>query len=119
MSWQPSASIEALKERGMFYRYIRDFFYGRDVLEVETPLLSHAAVSDANLLPVVVQCMGKASYLHTSPEYPMKRLLASGSGDIFQISKVFRDEELGSRHNPEFSMLEYYRLHFKDRKSVV
>ena len=112
MSWQPSASIEALKERGMFYRYIRDFFYGRDVLEVETPLLSHAAVSDANLLPVVVQCMGKASYLHTSPEYPMKRLLASGSGDIFQICKVFRDEELGSRHNPEFSMLEYYRLHF-------
>jgi lysyl-tRNA synthetase class 2 len=112
MPWQPSASIEALKERGNFYRYIRDFFSRRDVLEVETPLLSCAAVSDANLQPVVAQCMGKPHYLHTSPEYPMKRLLASGSGDIFQICKVFRDEELGSRHNIEFSMLEYYRLHF-------
>jgi len=112
MSWQPSASINALKERAAFYAYIRDFFYGRDVLEVETPLLSSAAVSDANLLPVVAQCMGAPHYLHTSPEYPMKRLLASGSGDIFQICKVFRDEELGSRHNIEFSMLEYYRLHF-------
>ena len=112
MSWQPSASISALKERAQFYGYIRDFFKVRDVLEVETPLLSLAAVSDANLLPMVLNCLGKPRYLHTSPEYPMKRLLASGSGDIYQVCKVFRDEELGKRHNPEFSMLEFYRLNF-------
>ncbi|MEH6343833.1 MAG: EF-P lysine aminoacylase EpmA [Bermanella sp.] len=112
MSWQPSASMAALKERAHFYSYIRDFFNVRDVLEVETPLLSSAAVSDANLLPMALNCLGKSRYLHTSPEYPMKRLLASGSGDIYQICKVFRDEELGKRHNPEFSMLEFYRLNF-------
>ena len=112
MSWQSSASIATLKERGLFYRYLRDFFDVRDVLEVETPLLSSAAVSDANLQPITAKCFGKNRYLHTSPEYPMKRLLASGSGDIYQICKVFRDEELGKRHNPEFTMLEYYRLNF-------
>ena len=112
MSWQPSADLNTLKARADFSAYIRDFFRVRDVLEVETPLLSKAAVSDANLLPLAVTCLDKTCYLQTSPEYPMKRLLAAGSGDIFQICKVFRDEELGKRHNPEFSMLEYYRLHF-------
>ncbi len=112
MSWQPSAPINALKARAQFYEYIRAFFKVRDVLEVETPLLSTASVSDANLLPLAVSCLGKTRYLHTSPEYPMKRLLAAGSGDIYQICKVFRDEELGKRHNPEFTMLEYYRLRF-------
>jgi lysyl-tRNA synthetase class 2 len=112
MSWQPSAHLNTLKERAQFNGYIRDFFKVRDVLEVETPLLSKASVSDANLLPLKATCLAKTCYLQTSPEYPMKRLLAAGSGDIFQICKVFRDEELGKRHNPEFSMLEYYRLHF-------
>ncbi len=112
MSWQPSADVESLKARAQLYCYIRDFFKVRDVMEVETPLLSTASVSDANLLPLAVNCLGKTRYLHTSPEYPMKRLLAAGSGDIYQICKVFRDEELGKRHNPEFSMLEYYRLRF-------
>ena len=112
MSWQPSADLNTLKARADFSAYIRDFFRVRDVLEVETPLLSKAAVSDASLLPLAVTCLDKTCYLQTSPEYPMKRLLAAGSGDIFQICKVFRDEELGKRHNPEFSMLEYYRLHF-------
>ena len=118
MSWLPSASIETLKARGEFYHYIRQFFIVRDVLEVETPVLSSAAVSDVNLYPVTATCCGKPSYLHTSPEYPMKRLLASGSGDIYQICKVFRDEEVGRRHNPEFSMLEYYRLNF-DLKTLM
>ncbi len=81
-------------------------------MEVETPLLSKGAVSDANLSPIFASVMNQTHYLHTSPEYPMKRLLAAGSGDIYQICKVFRNEELGKRHNPEFSMLEYYRLHF-------
>ncbi len=112
MPWQPSAHLNTLKERAQFNAYIRDFFKTRDVLEVETPLLSKASVSDANLLPLKANCLAKECYLQTSPEYPMKRLLAAGSGDIFQICKVFRDEELGKRHNPEFSMLEYYRLHF-------
>lgn len=112
MSWQPSASLESLKARAELNRYIREFFAVRDVLEVETPVLSQAGVSDPFLNPVVATCMGKPAYLHTSPEYPMKRLLASGSGDIYQICKVFRDDELGRRHNPEFSMLEYYRVDF-------
>lgn len=118
MSWLPSASIESLKARAQFYAYIRQFFVVRDVLEVETPFMSGAAVSDVNLYPVKAICCGKPAYLHTSPEYPMKRLLASGSGDIYQICKVFRDEEVGRRHNPEFSMLEYYRLNF-DLKTLI
>lgn len=112
MSWLPTTSLDALKQRAQFYAYIREFFTLRNVLEVETPLLSHAAVSDVNLYPVQARCNDKSVFLHTSPEYPMKRLLASGSGDIYQICKVFRDGERGSRHNPEFSMLEYYRLRF-------
>jgi lysyl-tRNA synthetase class 2 len=112
MSWQPSASIGSLKARAQLNAYIRRFFLQRDVMEVETPVLSQANVSDANLKSVVAQCCGQPRYLHTSPEYPMKRLLAAGSGDIYQICKTFRDEEQGSRHNPEFTMLEYYRLGF-------
>ena len=113
MSWQPTASLDALKLRSHLNAYIRDFFQLRQVMEVETPLLSQAAVSDVNLKPVKAECCSKSVYLHTSPEYPMKRLLAAGSGDIYQICKVFRDEEQGARHNPEFTMLEYYRLNFQ------
>ena len=112
MSWQPTALIGSLKARAELNEYVRDFFKLRDVLEVETPILSRSAVDDANLQPVQASACGKAVFLHTSPEYPMKRLLASGSGDIYQICKTFRDGELGKRHNPEFTMLEYYRLGF-------
>jgi lysyl-tRNA synthetase class 2 len=112
MSWQPSASMESIQQRAKLNAYIRDFFAQRFVMEVETPVLSKAAVDDANLQPVIANSCGEAVYLHTSPEYPMKRLLAAGSGDIYQICKVFRDGEVGSRHNPEFTMLEYYRLGF-------
>lgn len=118
MTWQPSSSIETLQARAMFNGYIREFFDLRGVMEVETPVLSQAGVNDANLHPVVAQCCDKTTYLHTSPEYPMKRLLAAGSGDIYQICKTFRDGELGSRHNPEFTMLEYYRLGF-DLKTLM
>ena len=112
MSWQPSASIETLKARAKLNTYVRDFFQQRQVMEVETPIISRASVSDASLQPVIADCCDAPSYLHTSPEYPMKRLLAAGSGDIFQICKTFRNGELGSHHNPEFTMLEYYRLGF-------
>ncbi|WP_396588445.1 EF-P lysine aminoacylase EpmA [Bermanella sp. R86510] len=112
MQWQPSTSIQGLKQRAHLNAYVRAFFEQRQVLEVETPLLSKAAVSDASLQPIASNAMGAPCFLHTSPEYPMKRLLAAGSGDIYQICKTFRDQEQGNRHNPEFSMLEYYRLGF-------
>lgn len=118
MSWQPSASIEALTARAQLNHFIRDFFLMRQVMEVETPIISRACVSDASLKAVVAHCCHDRAFLQTSPEYPMKRLLAAGSGDIFQICKTFRDDELGSRHNPEFSMLEFYRLGF-DLKTLM
>jgi lysyl-tRNA synthetase class 2 len=112
----PSASMEALHVRAGLYRYLREFFWVRSVLEVETPMLSQAAVADPYILPINAQVMGIQHYLHTSPEYPMKRLLCAGSGSIFQIAKVFRDQEAGKRHNPEFSMLEWYRVGFDHRQ---
>lgn len=118
VDWKPSASIAALQRRAEIINQIRRFFAEREVLEVDTPSLSAAAVSDPHLFPFstdyVPEGGGKAQrlYLHTSPEYPMKRLLAAGSGAIWQLCKVYRNGETGSRHNPEFSMLEWYRPGF-------
>ena len=93
----------------------REFFAERGVLEVETPVLSAAAVSDPQIESLTAQVAGMGRfYMHTSPEYPMKRLLAAGSGDIYQICKVFRDAERGRWHNPEFTLMEWYRLGFDD-----
>jgi len=94
----------------------RDFFAKRGVLEVETPILSAATVSDPQIESLRTQVAGMAapSFLCTSPEYAMKRLLAAGSGDIYQICKVFRDAERGRWHNPEFTLIEWYRLGFDD-----
>ncbi|MFV5192237.1 MULTISPECIES: EF-P lysine aminoacylase EpmA [Acinetobacter] len=112
-NYQPTCSIEALKARAAMYLKIRQFFAERQVLEVETPVLSQAGVTDVHLASVQVQrhIHGKLNtqYLQTSPEFPMKRLLASGSGPIYQICKVFRDDEHGRKHNSEFTMLEWYR----------
>ncbi|MBC9227827.1 EF-P lysine aminoacylase GenX [bacterium SPL81] len=112
-TYQPSCSLDALKARAEMYTKIRHFFAERNVLEVETPILSQAAVTDVHLASVQVQrhIHGKLNtqYLQTSPEFPMKRLLASGSGAIYQICKVFRDDEHGRKHNSEFTMLEWYR----------
>lgn len=116
--WQPTASLDALRARAQIIARVRDFFARRAVLEVDTPSLSSAAVSDPQLQPFVTSYtpdgghIARAVYLHTSPEYPMKRLLAAGSGCIWQLCKVFRNGETGGRHNPEFSMLEWYRLGF-------
>lgn len=107
-SWHPTAEIELLKKRDSLLRKTRDFFYQRNFLEVETPILSHFTVTDPFLSSFSTNTIPPL-FLQTSPEYHMKRLLASGSGPIFQITKAFRQEEQGSRHNPEFTMLEWYR----------
>ena len=114
MRWQPTANQTARVERAALYRQIRAFFEARNVLEVETPLLSQSTVSDVYLDPFVTQFAYGAShpqalYLQTSPEYAMKRLLCAQSGAIYQICKAFRHEGVGRYHNPEFSMLEWYR----------
>ena len=118
VAWQPSASIENLLARAKIIAEIRRFFTDRGLLEVETPVLSEFGVTDVHLSTFSTEFIApfgeqsKTLWLATSPEYHMKRLLAAGSGPIFQLCKVFRNEEAGSRHNPEFTMLEWYRPHF-------
>ena len=94
----------------------RGFFAQCGILEVETPILSGGAVSDPHIESLSTKVAGKEakSYLCASPEYAMKRLLAAGSGDIYQICKAFRDGERGRWHNPEFTLIEWYRLRFDD-----
>lgn len=123
-SWRPSASIDKLKVRASLLADIRSFFSERDVLEVETPVLSHAAATDPAIESFVTQYRGPGSdegrslYLHTSPEFPMKRLLAAGAGSIYQICRVFRNEEYGRLHNPEFTLLEWYRTGYDYHKMM-
>jgi lysyl-tRNA synthetase class 2 len=112
--WQPTATLEVLRRRAECLAYARAFFLARNVLEVETPALVNAPVSDVNLGSVRVELPDHPQplWLHTSPEYAMKRLLAAGSGDIYQVCRVYRGAERGRQHNPEFTMLEWYRLGF-------
>ena len=116
VQYQPTCDLKAMRARAQMYAQIRQFFAERDVLEVETPILSQAGVTDVYLASIQAQrhVMGKLQihYLQTSPEFAMKRLLASGSGPIYQICKVFRDDEHGRKHNSEFTMLEWYRPGF-------
>lgn len=108
--WQPSASIAALRARAHILATIRAFFNTRGYLEVETPVLARFGITDIYLANIKALVRGESYCLQTSPEYHMKRLLAAGSGAIFQLARVFRDDELGRWHNPEFTLLEWYQL---------
>lgn len=120
-SWQPTADIQTLKQRAQFMANIRQFFADKNVLEVETPMLSNGTITDLHLEAFETQFGYHSSgqphslYLQTSPEFAMKRLLAAGSGCIYQICKAFRNEAAGRFHNPEFTMLEWYRVGFTDQ----
>ena len=110
--WRATAAIATLRQRARLLAATREFFAAREVLEVDTPLVVNAPVSDVHLHSARVTFADDARpfYLHTSPEYAMKRLLAGGSGDIYQICHVVRALERGRLHNPEFTLVEWYRL---------
>lgn len=101
-------------KRAAIINQLHVFFAERNVLEVQTPLLGKAPVTDPYLVALTTQVNSQAAYLQTSPEYAMKRLLSAGSGDIYQICKAFRQDEVGRLHKPEFTMLEWYRIDFDD-----
>lgn len=116
MDWQPSASFDALRLRARLNALFREFFARRDVLEVETPVLSRAGNTEPNIASFSLEFSGRTDgaprtrWLRTSPEFALKRLLVAGIGDCYELGRVFRDGEAGGRHNPEFTMLEWYRL---------
>ena len=113
--WRPSGTFDALRLRAALNARIRDFFAGRGVIEVETPVLSVAGNTEPNIASFALGFSGRTDgaprtrWLRTSPEHPLKRLLAAGFGDCYELGRVFRDGEAGGRHNPEFTMLEWYR----------
>jgi elongation factor P--(R)-beta-lysine ligase len=112
--WRPTASREVLERRAGLLARTRAFFASRGVLEVDTPLLVNAAVTDVHIhsARVELEHLSPGYFLHTSPEYAMKRLLAAGAGDIFQICHVVRAGERSRLHNPEFTLIEWYRVGF-------
>ncbi len=118
-TWRPACSLQTLKARAAMLQATRDFFRSRGYLEVDTPCLSRDVVIDAWLEPMSLRSGNDTWYLQTSPEAHMKRLLAAGSGSIFQISRVFRSGESGARHNPDFTMVEWYGVDTTWRDQVA
>lgn len=122
--WRPSANVEAIRLRAHVNATVRAFFAARDVLEVETPILSQAGNTDPNIASFSLEFGGhvdagpRQRWLRTSPEFPLKRLLAAGLGDCYELGRVFRDGEAGGRHNPEFTMLEWYRVGWDHRRLI-
>ena len=108
-SWRPAATHASLKDRARLLQTIREFFASRQVIEVETPVLSKAGNTDPQIQSIRTD---SGDYLRTSPEFALKRLLASGMGDVFELGRVFRAAESGRQHNPEFTLLEWYRTGF-------
>lgn len=114
--WQPTANIRALQLRARLNALIRKFFADRALMEVETPILSSAGNTDNNIESFHLEYSGAAQavasrrWLRTSPEFPLKRLLAAGVGNCYELGRVFRNGEMGRLHNPEFTMLEWYRI---------
>ena len=111
-SWRPTASLQILRHRARLLAQIRDYFARHRVLEVDTPCLSPTAATEPTLSSITCQVpgIGRPCHLRTSPEGPMKRLLAAGSGDIYQICHAFRGAEHGRLHRAEFMLLEWYRV---------
>jgi lysyl-tRNA synthetase class 2 len=118
INFKPTASLAALKQRSRILQAIRRFFEHRGILEVETPLLCRATVNDPHISSFLVSPRANHTigHLQTSPEYAMKRLIAAGSGSIYQICKAFRCEEKGRYHNAEFTLLEWYRVGFNEER---
>jgi lysyl-tRNA synthetase class 2 len=118
--WKPTADIDALRLRAALYALIRTFFSTRDVLEMETPILSAAGNTDPNIASFCLNADGRSGqprrWLRTSPEFALKRMLAAGVGDCYELGRVFRLGETGRNHNPEFSMLEWYRVGWDHRR---
>lgn len=114
--WRPTGGFAAVRLRARLYAEMRGFFAGRGVLEVETPVMSVAGNTEPNIASFTTGFSGRTDgaprtrWLRTSPEYPLKRLLAAGLGDCYELGRVFRDGEAGGRHNPEFTLLEWYRV---------
>jgi len=115
INWQPTASINTLKRRAEIIRRLRDWFYSHGVMEVETPQLSNGATTEPNIESFAL--VGR--HLRTSAEFHLKRLLAAGCPDVYELGKVFRVDESGRHHNPEFTMLEWYRLGIDHRELIT
>ncbi len=115
---EPSQHISILKDRAQLFSDVRAFFTQRKVVEVDCPIITQYAAVDQHIDLITAHCGKEIRYLHSSPEYGMKRLLVKGMGDIYQMSHVFRDSELGKKHNPEFTMIEWYR-HALDYEAMM
>ena len=108
-----------LQTRADLLAFIRAYFAEQSVMEVDLPMLATTSVTDINIESIGAKAMDQSCFLQTSPEFFMKRLLVSGTGDIYSLGKVFREAEQGSRHNPEFTLLEWYRLNWDEFQLIT